>query len=67
MRFIIRKNTKFYCERESLDDAIWELEAISRSWRHNGGIVIEHNDRQLIVTEENGEHEIKYEINIIEI
>ena len=58
----IYKNEKFYCGRESLDDAQWELECIARSWRKNGGIVIEHNDLFLIVTEENAEKETIFTI-----
>jgi hypothetical protein len=58
----IYKNEKFYCGRESLDDAQWELECIARSWRKNGGIVIEHNDSFLIVCEEKGENETIFTI-----
>jgi len=60
----IFKNAKFYCGRESVDDAQWELECIARSWRKNGGIIIEHNDSFLIVSEENAENETIFEIKI---
>jgi hypothetical protein len=60
----IYKNHKFYCGRESFDDAQWELECIARSWRKNGGIIIEHNDSFLIVSEENAENETIFEIKI---
>jgi hypothetical protein len=60
----IYKNGKFYVERESLDDAQWELECIARSWRKNSGIIIEHNDSFLIVCEENGENETIFTIKI---
>jgi hypothetical protein len=67
MRYIIRKNGKFYCERESYENALWELEAIARIWRHNGGIVIEHNDRELIVTENNQDIVTTFTLNIVSI
>jgi hypothetical protein len=60
----IYKNCKFYCERETLDDAQWELECIARSWRKNNGIIIEHNDSFLIVCEETGENETIFTIKI---
>jgi len=60
----IYKNGVFYCERDTLDNAIWELECIARSWRKNGGIIIEHNDSFLIVCEDNGENEQIFTIKI---
>lgn len=60
----IYKNAKFYVERETLDDAIWELECIARSWRANNGIIIEHTDQKLIVCEETGEGEQIFTIKI---
>ena len=60
----IYKNGIFYCERDTFDDAQWELECIARSWRKNGGIIIEHNDSFLIVCEENGENETIFTIKI---
>lgn len=60
----IYKNEKFYCGRESLDDAQWELECLARVYRKNGGIVIEHNHSFLIVTDENGENETIFTIKI---
>lgn len=61
----IYKNGIFYCERETLDGAVWELECIARYWRFNGGIVIEHAEHKLIVCEENGEGEQIFTIKII--
>jgi hypothetical protein len=60
----IYKNGVFYCLRETLDDAIWELECIARSWRKNNGIVIEHTENKLIVCEETGEGETIFTIKI---
>ena len=60
----IYKNGVFYCERETLDNAVWELECIARSWRKNGGIIIEHTDITLIVCEETGEGEQIFTIKI---
>ena len=60
----IYKNGVFYCERETLDNAQWELECIARSWRKNGGIIIEHTDITLIVCEETGEGEQIFTIKI---
>jgi hypothetical protein len=60
----IYKNGKFYCERETLDDAQWELECIARSWRKNNGIIIEHTENNLIVCEETGENETIFTIKI---
>lgn len=65
MRYIIRKNNKFYTERESLDDALWELECLSRMYRDTGDIIIEHTDRLLLVSCEN--NDITYKIEIIQI
>ena len=62
----IYKNGIFYCERDTLDNAVWELECLSRSWRRNGGIVIEHTDNKLIVCEETGNEEQIFTIKIIE-
>jgi hypothetical protein len=62
----IYKNGIFYCERDTLDNAQWELECLSRSWRKNGGIVIEHTDNKLIVCEGTGEGEQIFTITIIE-
>jgi hypothetical protein len=61
----IYKNGLFYCERDTLDNAIWELECIARSWRKNGGIIIEHTENTLIVCEDNGEGEQIFTIKII--
>jgi hypothetical protein len=61
----IYKNGLFYCERDTLDNAIWELECIARSWRKNGGIIIEHTENTLIVCEGNGEGEQIFTIKII--
>jgi hypothetical protein len=60
----IYKNNVFYCERETYEDAIWELECIARSWRKCNGIVIEHTDNKLIVCEETGEKEQIFTIKI---
>jgi hypothetical protein len=61
----IYKNCIFYCERDTLDNAIWELECIARSWRKNGGIIIEHTQTTLTVCEETGEGEQIFTIKII--
>jgi hypothetical protein len=56
--FTILKNGEIYAETKTcIEDAQWELEFIARSWRRNGGIVIEHSEYTLIVCEENGEDE----------
>ena len=53
----ILKNGEAYAEKTCIEDALWELEFIARSWRRNGGIVIEHSEFTLIVCEENGNDE----------
>ena len=60
----IYKNGVFYVERETLDNAVWELECLARSWRKNNGIIIEHTQDNLIVCEENTENITIYQIKI---
>jgi hypothetical protein len=53
----ILKNGDLYAEKTCIEDALWELEFIARSWRKAGGIVVEYSEFTLIVCEENGEDE----------
>ena len=62
----IYKNGVFYCERETFDNAVWELECIARSWRKNNGIIIEHTEDTLKVCEETGENEQIFTIKKIQ-
>lgn len=65
MRYIIRKNTKFYTERESLEDCQWELECLSRMYRDNGCIIVEFSDRKLLVHDD--KFDVVYNIEITQI
>jgi hypothetical protein len=61
---IIEKNNAFYCERETLEDAQWELECIARFYRINNAIIIEQTDNFLKVCEDNEEDEQIFTIKI---
>jgi len=55
------KNIENYSEN-TYDELVWELKAIEKSWKRNGGIIIENGSDFLHVSEDNGEGEIIFEI-----
>jgi len=57
---LIYKNDKYYCSRETLDDAEWELECIARYQRSTGAMVIKHTNDTLII--DDNDTEIIYKI-----
>jgi hypothetical protein len=57
---IIYKNDKYYCSRETLDEAEWELECIARYQRNTGAIIVKHTNDTLIVND--NDIEIIYKI-----
>jgi len=56
------RNVYAYEEDLSKEDAIESLDSIERAWRKSG-IVISREEEKLIVSEENGESEITFEIH----
>lgn len=58
--FLIYKNGKYYCSRETLHEAEWELECIARFQRDTGAIIIEHTNDTLII--DDNDLEIIYKI-----